>query len=57
MDACETFGNQRVMFSREQLDNMRAFLVHTLFNLKLIFLTHHLYISSGRCTVSSPIRA
>jgi len=34
MDACETFGNQRVMFSREQLDNMRAFLVHTLFNLK-----------------------
>ena len=32
MDACETFGNQRVMFSREQLDNMRAFLVNALFN-------------------------
>jgi len=32
MNACETFGNQRVLFSRKQINNMRAFLVHTLFN-------------------------
>jgi len=31
MDACETLGNQRVLFSRKRLDHMRAFLVHTLF--------------------------
>jgi len=32
MDACATFGNQRVLFSKKQINNMRAILVHTLFN-------------------------
>jgi len=42
MYSCETFGNQRVLFSRKQLDNMRAFLVHTLFNFQ--FFQHTIFI-------------
>jgi len=54
MDACATFGNRRVLFSKKQINNMRA-IFGSYFILFSNFLTHHLYISSWRCTVSSPI--
>jgi len=40
MDACATFGNQHVLFSKKQINNMRAFF-GSHFILFSIFLTQH----------------